>query len=97
MIDVVKKEFKDHVGEMENKRNAASEKRRNSSNSMRWATFEDDENCQPNLFNNNINPKGFQNNPFFDDTLKNTTHQTRSDPDYENPFWRPSTGLSMLK
>jgi len=74
----VKKEFKDHVGEMENMRNAASEKRRNSSNSMRWTTFEDDENCHPNLFNNVNDPM-------------------RSDPAYENPFWRPSTGLSMLK
>ncbi|XP_011655769.1 uncharacterized protein LOC101215616 isoform X1 [Cucumis sativus] len=95
VIDVVKKEFKDHVGEMENKRNAAYEKRHNSSNSMRWTTFEDDENCQPNLIND---PKSFQNNPFFDDTSKNTTiHQMRSDPAYENPFWRPSTGLSTLK
>ncbi|XP_038876909.1 uncharacterized protein LOC120069260 isoform X2 [Benincasa hispida] len=98
VIDVVKKEFKDHVGEMEIKRNAASEKRRNSSNSMRWTTFDDDENCQPNLFNNINNPKCFENNPFFDDTSKNTTtHQMRSDPAYENPFWRPSTGLSTLK
>ncbi|KAG6589801.1 hypothetical protein SDJN03_15224, partial [Cucurbita argyrosperma subsp. sororia] len=78
VIDVVKKEFKDHVGEMENMRNAASEKRRNSSNSMRWTTFEDDENCHPNLFNNVNDPM-------------------RSNPAYENPFWRPSTGLSMLK
>ncbi|XP_008443910.1 uncharacterized protein LOC103487390 isoform X1 [Cucumis melo] len=98
VIDVVKKEFKDHVGEMENKRNAAYEKRCNSSNSMRWTTFEDEENCQPNLFNNINDPKSFeQNNPFFDDTSKNTTiHQMRSDPAYENPFWRPSTGLSTL-
>lgn len=95
---MVKKEFKDHVGEMEIKRNEASEKRRNSSNSMRWTTFEDDENCQPNLFNNFNDPKSFQNNPFFDDTSKNTTtYQKRSDPAYENPFWRPSTGLSTLK
>ncbi|XP_022135155.1 uncharacterized protein LOC111007191 isoform X2 [Momordica charantia] len=98
VIDVVKKEFKEHVGEMENKRNAASEKRRNSSNSMRWTTFEDDENCQPNLFFNNHH-KGFQNNPFFDVESKNSTHQIGSDSAYENPFWRPrpSTGLSMLK
>ena len=58
MLDVVKKEFKDHVGEMENKKNAAREKHSNSSsNSTRWTTFEDDkddddddENCHPNLF-----------------------------------------------
>ncbi|KAL5839882.1 hypothetical protein ACOSQ4_012490 [Xanthoceras sorbifolium] len=49
VLDVVKKEFKDHVGEMENMRNAARE--RHNSNSRRWTTFEDDdENCHPNLF-----------------------------------------------
>lgn len=47
MLDVVKKEFKDHVGEMESMRNAAREKR---GHSTRWTTFEDDENCHPNLF-----------------------------------------------
>lgn len=47
MLDVVKKEFKDHVGEMENLRNTTRE-RRNST--TRWTTFEDDENCHPNLF-----------------------------------------------
>ncbi|XP_044463468.1 uncharacterized protein LOC123194352 isoform X2 [Mangifera indica] len=50
VLDVVKKEFKDHVGEMESMRNAAREKHGNSS---RWTTFEDDdvdENCHPNLF-----------------------------------------------
>lgn len=47
VLDVVKKEFKDHVGEMESMRNAAREKR---GHSTRWTTFEDDENCHPNLF-----------------------------------------------
>ncbi|KAK9268314.1 hypothetical protein L1049_000062 [Liquidambar formosana] len=47
VLDVVKKEFKDHVGEMENLRNAAREKH---GSSTRWTTFEDDENCHPNLF-----------------------------------------------
>ncbi|GAV73899.1 hypothetical protein CFOL_v3_17382 [Cephalotus follicularis] len=51
VLNVVKKEFKDHMGEMENIRNTAGEK--HSSNSMRWITFDDDdsdENCHPNLF-----------------------------------------------
>ncbi|CAI0542593.1 unnamed protein product [Linum tenue] len=39
--DVVKKEFKDHVGEMENMRNATREKHLN--NSKRWTTFSDDD------------------------------------------------------
>ena len=61
MLDVVKKEFKDHVGEMENMRNHYKEKHVNS---MRWTTFDDDENFHPNLFgqqdnslrSSNINP-----------------------------------------
>lgn len=50
VLDVVKKEFKDHVGEMENMRNATREKRHSSNSSTKWTTFEDDENCHPNLF-----------------------------------------------
>lgn len=47
MIDVVRKEFKQHVGEMGNSRVLAKEKQ----NSKRWTTFDDDdENCHPNLF-----------------------------------------------
>ncbi|KAL2929891.1 Vacuolar protein sorting-associated protein 70 [Bienertia sinuspersici] len=47
VLDVVKKEFKNHVGEMEDMRNAARERRYTSS--KRWTTFEDDdENCHPN-------------------------------------------------
>lgn len=64
MLDVVKKEFKDHVAEMENRRNIAREKQ---SNSRRWTTttFDGDENIHPNLFghrdnnsvrSSNINP-----------------------------------------
>ncbi|XVE71569.1 hypothetical protein DITRI_Ditri10aG0161700 [Diplodiscus trichospermus] len=41
VLDVVKKEFKDHIGEMENMRNATRKKHNN--NSMQWTTFEDDE------------------------------------------------------
>ncbi|XP_043698892.1 uncharacterized protein LOC122649714 [Telopea speciosissima] len=48
VLDVVKKEFKDHVGEMENQRNVAREKQGSSG---RWVTFEDNnENSHPNLF-----------------------------------------------
>lgn len=52
VLDVVKKEFKDHVGEMETLRNAAKER---NSNSARWVAFEDnnDENSHPNLFFHN--------------------------------------------
>lgn len=62
MLDVVKKEFKSHVVEMESKRHIAREKH---GNSKRWTTFEDDENIHPNLFvhrdnnsarSSNINP-----------------------------------------
>ncbi|XP_020227716.1 uncharacterized protein LOC109808928 [Cajanus cajan] len=60
VLDVVKKEFKDHVAEMENMRNIAREKH---SNSRGWTTttFDDDENIHPNLFghrdnSSNINP-----------------------------------------
>lgn len=60
VLDVVKKEFKEHVAEMENMRNIAREKHSNSS--RRWTTtFDDDENIHPNLFghgvrSSNINP-----------------------------------------
>ncbi|CAO2822546.1 unnamed protein product [Amaranthus hypochondriacus] len=47
VLDVVKKEFKDHVGEMETMRNAAWERRCTSS--KRWTTFEDDQNTHPNI------------------------------------------------
>lgn len=79
MLDVVKKEFKDHVGEMENMRNAARE--RQQTNSKRWTTFEDDddENCHPNLFAAN------NNNPFCD-------YNGSKD---QNPFWSPRTSSML--
>ncbi|KAL3824562.1 hypothetical protein ACJIZ3_020591 [Penstemon smallii] len=46
VLDVVKKEFKDHVGEMGNSSIIAKEK----NNSKRWTTFDDEENSHPNLF-----------------------------------------------
>ncbi|XP_058759630.1 uncharacterized protein LOC131632929 [Vicia villosa] len=62
VLDVVKKEFKSHVEEMESMRSIAKEK--HSENSRRWTTFDDDENIHPNLFvhrdnsvrSSNINP-----------------------------------------
>ncbi|CAL1358952.1 unnamed protein product [Linum trigynum] len=95
VLDVVKKEFKDHVGEMENMRNATREK--NLNNSKRWTTFEDydDENSHPNLFsshnsNNNINKSS---NPFLQDS-SNTgkSHHRIEKPEsvstsFQNPFW----------
>lgn len=48
---MVRKEFKEHVGEIENLRNVARD--RHVKNSCGWETFEeDDENCHPNLFTN---------------------------------------------
>ncbi|XVF88237.1 hypothetical protein PTKIN_Ptkin19aG0033800 [Pterospermum kingtungense] len=72
VLDVVKKEFKEHVGEMENMRNITREKHYN--NSMPWTTFEDDENCHPKLFanNNNNDTRLTPESAFFQD---------------HNPFW----------
>lgn len=49
MLDVVRKEFKEHVGEMKSLQTAGREK---NDSSNKWATFDDDdhENCHPNLF-----------------------------------------------
>ncbi|XWS73024.1 hypothetical protein CRYUN_Cryun02cG0090400 [Craigia yunnanensis] len=93
VLGVVKKEFKDHVGEMENRRNATKEKHNN--NSVRWATFEDDENCHPNLFDNNHTSgtaKDFGNNPFsYDYTDKKLRPESAFFQD-QNPFWNPRHG-----
>ncbi|KAG6739911.1 hypothetical protein POTOM_057529 [Populus tomentosa] len=100
VLDVVKKEFKDHVGEMENMRNAAREKHHN--NSMRWTTFEDeDENCHPNLFSQQDHsfPKKQQNftanndqsaytNPFSHDYSESNGIKLRTES-FQNPFWIP--------
>ena len=100
VLDEVKEESKDHVGEMENKRNAAREKDHN--NSMRWTTFEDDdENYHPNLFSQQDHhsfPKG-QNftarndhraytNPFSHDYSENNGDKMRTES-FQNPFWIP--------
>lgn len=59
VLDVVKKEFKDHVGEMENMRKTTLERRYTSS--KRWTTFEDDENCHPNR----VSPANSKANSYF--------------------------------
>ncbi|KAG1363993.1 hypothetical protein COCNU_11G008200 [Cocos nucifera] len=77
VLDVVRKEFKDHV------RNAAGEK--NGGSAEKWVAFEDnDENLHINLFsedqallNHKVKDKStdcFANSPFHDD---------------QNPFWSP--------
>lgn len=61
VLEVVKKEFKEHVGEMDNKRSIAREK--NSTNSKRWTTFDEEgENYHPNLFA--PHHQNHHNNPF---------------------------------
>lgn len=104
VLDVVKKEFKDHVGEMENMRNATREK--HNSNSTQWTTFEDDENCHPNLFShhdpfssNSNSSKGFQNNPFFHDYTESNGNKLRTESAIfqdQNPFWTPRHGSSYI-
>ncbi|KAI8565681.1 hypothetical protein RHMOL_Rhmol03G0279600 [Rhododendron molle] len=106
VLDVVRKEFKDHVGEMETLKNAAREKQ--NSSSKRWATFDDDESCHPNLFapqdssfpmkqakhaplSDDRALKCFKNNPFFQDI-----DLTHVDGNKENPFWSPRHGSSLL-
>ncbi|XP_021276803.1 uncharacterized protein LOC110411105 [Herrania umbratica] len=97
VLDVVKKEFKDHVGEMENMRNATREKHHN--NSTRWTTFEDDENCHPNLFANNNHTSGYtdnKNNPFSCDYPDNKLRPESAFFQDQNPFWNPRNGTSLL-
>ncbi|KDP30181.1 hypothetical protein JCGZ_16963 [Jatropha curcas] len=100
VLDVVKKEFKDHVGEMENKRNAVREK--HSHNSMRWTTFEDDgnENFHPNLFSYGSNDKYFENNnPFSNGYSGSNENKMRFESPSiqdQNPFWSPRHGASFL-
>ncbi|XP_073132473.1 uncharacterized protein [Henckelia pumila] len=81
VLDVVRKEFKDHIGGDVGNPNIAAENSRER-NSKRWATFDDDENSHPNLFapqaslasskntraslNSSSIDKGFKYNPFFD-------------------------------
>ena len=90
VLDVVKKEFKDHVGEMESMRNEVRERRisnNNNNNSKRWTTFDDDENenFHPNLF--------APSNTLFDGNKLRSESALLQD---QNPFWSPRHGSSML-
>ncbi|XP_059637838.1 uncharacterized protein LOC132279813 [Cornus florida] len=109
VLDVVKKEFKDHVGEMGSLRDAAREKH---SSSKRWTTFDDDENCHPNLFApQDHHPFPMKQTKFTpskeDHSLKNKPlfHEcddAKPRPESafcydQNPFWSPRHhGSSML-
>ncbi|GFS35760.1 hypothetical protein Acr_00g0041830 [Actinidia rufa] len=104
VLDVVRKEFKDHVREMETLKNAAREKHNIS---KRWATFDDDENCHPNLFSSQDNSfptkqaTCFKNNPFFPDYDQTTSggNKQRSESAFmqnQNPFWNPRHDSSLL-
>lgn len=88
MLDVVRKEFKDHVSEMETQRNddTTGGKKKNGGSAEKWVAFEDnDENMHINLFsedrallNHKVKDKSddcFANDPFHDDQ--------------KNPFWSP--------
>ncbi|KAK9130527.1 hypothetical protein Sjap_011014 [Stephania japonica] len=102
VIDVVKKEFKDHVSEMESMRNANKEKRLSSA---RWVTFDEDnngENYHPNQF---VHPhqqpppfsttSTFANNHFFNDYTSNKDENKLNPASesafFHNPFWSPRT------
>ncbi|XP_021899151.1 uncharacterized protein LOC110815615 isoform X2 [Carica papaya] len=99
VLDVVKKEFKEHVGEMESMRNAAREKQNGSS--MRWTTFEeddDDENCHPNLFaahhhdydhSSSTKQPRFSSTPWNEDSASNYHGHGRTGRSfgYNNPFF----------
>ncbi|KAM0036942.1 hypothetical protein Hdeb2414_s0014g00432311 [Helianthus debilis subsp. tardiflorus] len=53
VLEVVRKEFKDHVNEIKNMSNSAMKKKEPKIAEEKWTTFddiEDDENCHPNLF-----------------------------------------------
>ncbi|XP_057500024.1 uncharacterized protein LOC130784226 [Actinidia eriantha] len=104
VLDVVRKEFKDHVREMETLKNATREKHNSS---KRWATFDDDENCHPNLFSSQDHSfptkqaTCFKNNPFFPDYDQTTSdgNKQRSESAFmqnQNPFWNPRHDSSVL-
>lgn len=53
MLEVVRKEFKDHVNEIKNMSTSAMKKKEPIISEEKWTTFDevdDDENCHPNLF-----------------------------------------------
>ncbi|KAK1268659.1 hypothetical protein QJS04_geneDACA005343 [Acorus gramineus] len=90
VLDVVKKEFKDHVGEMETLRNAAKEKSRDQS--AGWVAFGDnnDENCHPNLFSNGQASYGSNGYNYFANGGNDRLKYESSTSHYQNPFWNSS-------
>lgn len=89
MLDVVKKEFKGHVREMESSRHNTREKKNLNSNSSRWVTFDDydeNENSHPNVFS------GSTTNPF----LQEDDDGKLQKQSFSNPFWNSSGFGSTL-
>ncbi|KAI0496672.1 hypothetical protein KFK09_022996 [Dendrobium nobile] len=98
VLDVVKKEFKDHVGEMENLRNASKAKHDNCFDGN-WVSFEDEsENFHPNLFSQiqlSSNQQGVKDNPFIE--VQEGVSASYLDDNYpfievHNPFLPPKWG-----
>ncbi|XP_020680430.1 uncharacterized protein LOC110098062 [Dendrobium catenatum] len=98
VLDVVKKEFKDHVGEMENLRNASKAKHDNCFEGN-WVSFEDEsENFHPNLFSQiqlSSNQQGVKDNPFIE--VQEGVSASYFDDNYpfievHNPFLPPKWG-----
>lgn len=94
MLDVVKKEFKDHVGEMETVRNTSKAKHDNSFDGN-WVTFEnDDENFHPNLFSGvqlSSNQQGVKGSPFIEGQERVSASYVCNNPfiEVQNPFLPP--------
>ncbi|KAK9098439.1 hypothetical protein Syun_025484 [Stephania yunnanensis] len=101
VIDVVKKEFKDHVSEMESMRNANKEKRLSSA---RWVTFDDDNNGENYHLNQFVHPhqqppfststSSIANNHFFNDYTSKDENKLNPESEsafFHNPFWSPRT------
>ncbi|KAL5698426.1 hypothetical protein ACHQM5_029462 [Ranunculus cassubicifolius] len=104
VLDVVKKEFKDHVGEMENLRQTNKDK---NGNSARWVSFDDNnENCHPNFdqpsplmtdySNYYSGSKGLSPHSYLSESNgEKLVSESAFSHDY-NPFWSPKHGSSMM-
>lgn len=106
MLDVVRKEFKDHVGEMETLRTAAKDR---NDNSAGWVAFEDknDENSHPNLFFHNQNsskqggraPGNILKEDCYYSSNNNNCYANNpfhgGSSEDQNPFWSPKNS-SMI-
>ncbi|XAR66812.1 hypothetical protein NMG60_11013156 [Bertholletia excelsa] len=95
----------DSTSERRKQLNMTTTANENQKSPENWATFDDDENCHPNLFapsyNNPITTKQarqegdhmkncYKNNPFVAD------YDQSNDGNKQNPFWSPRHGSSML-